>query len=177
MTEEHIPPGGAPAAPVAGWYADPGDTARIRFWDGSTWTDQVAVRPLPATAPAAVRAHTGTAGSSVGPVFYLAVGLVLLATIVGVAGYLQRHNDAGHDRAGAVRVCRNFVTARLQDPATARFGYVQAMGPIGDTWTVSGVVETGSILGQINRTSFTCAVEPSGQQGYWNLVSLRFSGS
>jgi hypothetical protein len=29
-----------PSNPVAGWYADPGDPAsRLRYWDGTTWTD------------------------------------------------------------------------------------------------------------------------------------------
>src|SRR5256885_6309468 len=29
--------------PVAGWYADPTGGHPKRFWDGSTWTDQVAL--------------------------------------------------------------------------------------------------------------------------------------
>jgi drug/metabolite transporter (DMT)-like permease len=28
------------AAPVPGWYPDPGDSAQRRFWDGTAWTDQ-----------------------------------------------------------------------------------------------------------------------------------------
>jgi Domain of unknown function (DUF4282)/Protein of unknown function (DUF2510) len=27
------------AIPAAGWYAAPGDPARLRYWDGSAWTD------------------------------------------------------------------------------------------------------------------------------------------
>jgi hypothetical protein len=29
------------AAPAAGWYPDPADSARHRLWDGAAWTDQV----------------------------------------------------------------------------------------------------------------------------------------
>jgi hypothetical protein len=29
----------------AGWYDDPGDAQQIRYWDGTTWTGQVAPRP------------------------------------------------------------------------------------------------------------------------------------
>jgi hypothetical protein len=28
--------------PAAGWYADPSGQARLRWWDGSTWTGNVA---------------------------------------------------------------------------------------------------------------------------------------
>lgn len=30
--------------PAAGWYADPQDSAQLRYWDGAQWTEQV--RPL-----------------------------------------------------------------------------------------------------------------------------------
>lgn len=32
---------GLPGAPQAGWYADPEQPDRYRYWDGATWTDQV----------------------------------------------------------------------------------------------------------------------------------------
>ena len=28
--------------PLAGWYKDPSDESRIRYWDGAAWTDHVA---------------------------------------------------------------------------------------------------------------------------------------
>lgn len=28
------------ASPEAGWYADPGDATRYRYWDGTAWTDK-----------------------------------------------------------------------------------------------------------------------------------------
>jgi hypothetical protein len=31
----------APAAPPAGWYANPAGGAGERYWDGTTWTDQM----------------------------------------------------------------------------------------------------------------------------------------
>ena len=39
-----------PANPVAGWYSDPSDPASsLRFWDGTSWTDQTApFEPAPA---------------------------------------------------------------------------------------------------------------------------------
>lgn len=42
-----LPPGGvlsqAPTSAPAGWYADPTGEARVRYWDGGTWTDHTAV--------------------------------------------------------------------------------------------------------------------------------------
>jgi hypothetical protein len=37
------------AAPVAGWYPDPADESKIRYWDGEKWTDHVADRNAPQT--------------------------------------------------------------------------------------------------------------------------------
>ncbi|MDX6309852.1 MAG: hypothetical protein QOI06_2898 [Nocardioidaceae bacterium] len=39
-------------APIAGWYDDPRDASRLRYWDGDAWTDHVAPR-VPAAPPAA----------------------------------------------------------------------------------------------------------------------------
>ncbi|PKI89733.1 calcium-binding protein [Actinomycetales bacterium SN12] len=39
------------SAPAAGWYPDPTDQHRMRWWDGSTWSEQT--QQLPAPAPAA----------------------------------------------------------------------------------------------------------------------------
>ena len=35
--------------PEAGWYDDPEDATRLRYWDGAAWTD--AFQPRPATPP------------------------------------------------------------------------------------------------------------------------------
>ena len=45
-----------------GWYTDPYDESRIRFWDGSTWTDRSAERgstPDAGTVPSGSEAATG----------------------------------------------------------------------------------------------------------------------
>lgn len=40
------------AAPTAGWYPDPRGSDQLRWWDGTTWTVQLAPRPASAPAPA-----------------------------------------------------------------------------------------------------------------------------
>ncbi|MCJ1712991.1 DUF2510 domain-containing protein [Curtobacterium sp. VKM Ac-2922] len=39
--------------PAAGWFPDPRDAARLRWWDGRAWGE--GTRPLPSRHPAAVR--------------------------------------------------------------------------------------------------------------------------
>ncbi|MEY2958386.1 MAG: hypothetical protein RLZZ01_954 [Actinomycetota bacterium] len=43
-------------APRAGWYPDPEGTARLRFWEGTDWTDRYRARPVSSSddAPPAV---------------------------------------------------------------------------------------------------------------------------
>ena len=43
------------STPPAGWYEDPTDASRLRYWDGSAWTDHHAVRQEPG-APQVTRA-------------------------------------------------------------------------------------------------------------------------
>jgi len=45
--------------PAAGWYPDPADATRIRWWDGQTWTQHVAVADAAAT-PAAPQPDRST---------------------------------------------------------------------------------------------------------------------
>jgi hypothetical protein len=39
-----LQPSAPTAEPPAGWYDDPGASGRLRFWDGSQWTDQTRTR-------------------------------------------------------------------------------------------------------------------------------------
>lgn len=52
------------ALPAAGWYPDPADASRIRWWDGQKWTEHVAVssagEPTAPSTDAAPSAGTST---------------------------------------------------------------------------------------------------------------------
>lgn len=56
-------------APIAGWYADPaGDASKLRYWDGTKWTDScmdvAAATAAPQGEPATAQTQAGTAYSA-----------------------------------------------------------------------------------------------------------------
>lgn len=53
----------SPERPPAGWYPDPSDPARQRYWDGAQWTEHAAV-PLAETAAAGAVGSGGAAGAA-----------------------------------------------------------------------------------------------------------------
>jgi hypothetical protein len=47
MPEDSVPLPRPPVMPPPGWYQNPSDEQSVRWWDGTAWTDHVAVRDLP----------------------------------------------------------------------------------------------------------------------------------
>ena len=89
--------------PVAGWYPDPsGDTTKLRYWDGTQWTDHskaaTTVGGTVPTTPATPTSHTPYQAAPGQPVYtaptysqpaYIqpqANGLAIGAMITGIAG-------------------------------------------------------------------------------------------
>src|SRR6187402_2936903 len=62
----------------AGWYADPTGQAGLRWWDGSTWSDQTAAAPA-GLAPAPERPSVDPSAPIYGPFIWIIVLLPLLA--------------------------------------------------------------------------------------------------
>lgn len=46
--------------PLAGWYTDPSDESRIRYWDGAAWTDHVAAAQVDAQPQEDAQSDTDT---------------------------------------------------------------------------------------------------------------------
>lgn len=65
-----------PASP--GWYPDPSGSPQRRYWDGSTWTENVAPYDAPPTTGAA---PVATSSMSKGCIWALVIGAVLLLVI------------------------------------------------------------------------------------------------
>lgn len=67
----------------AGWYPDPRDPRRIRWWDGTGWTETTQPAPTESVAPAPVAAPVEPSRRT--PVMPLVVGIVALLVLAGAA--------------------------------------------------------------------------------------------
>jgi hypothetical protein len=86
-----------PSAPPAGWYPDPEDATRTRYWDGTAWAAPQETVPLPgaaiADAPAPVGAATGAFPPATGlpyapvPPVRETEGFAIVALVLGVLGF------------------------------------------------------------------------------------------
>lgn len=80
-TDDHQP------LPASGWYADPGGSGGLRYWDGSTWTGHVtppAPSPAPgAPAPPRVEAPPPVARRKTSPWIWVAIGAVVVVVLGG----------------------------------------------------------------------------------------------
>jgi hypothetical protein len=93
------------ALPPAGWYPDPEDSARVRYWDGATWAAQQQTVPLdpaptatnPPSAAATPPAYAPTAYYPAAPAAPVAPqqyarpkptdGFAVTALVLGIAGF------------------------------------------------------------------------------------------
>lgn len=105
--------------PAAGWKDDPEDSAQLRYWDGTAWTEH---RSPKAGASQASAAHPSAAGAMVqdgtvpkksgAPWWLVAViGVVTLFVGVGIGAATGGDGDSGDDAAAAL--------ATSVDPAPA----------------------------------------------------------
>lgn len=86
-----------PLAPT-GWYPEPEDPARFRYWDGATWTQQP---PFPTDSGSAV----GRTGTSSGLTTTRGIFLILLALLFGFIAVLAFANPpSSWDAYGTGRV-------------------------------------------------------------------------
>ena len=90
--------------PPASWYADPGGSGGLRYWDGNGWTEHVTASAgqvgvaggygsiLPA---AGGPAGTASTGRRVWPLFVVIGVLFVVAVVVGIAKAVPKVVDAG----------------------------------------------------------------------------------
>lgn len=78
--------------PEAGWYPDPADPARLRWWDGAAWTEDVTDAQAPTEVAAEVSNHAPLAPTRSNREAILAgvtAGAFVVVAIVGLSALLS----------------------------------------------------------------------------------------
>jgi len=91
-------PAPVPTVPVtpAGWYPDHTGAARLRWWDGATWTENVsatAAGPVSDVAPYSLR-QTPTTVPAGTPVYNVFIWIITLLPILSIVTLLTRSTPA-----------------------------------------------------------------------------------
>lgn len=90
------------SSPAPGWYPDPQDAARQRWWDGGAWTEHVNASLTPGGAPAAERqdpfgwapASTADTGmAALAHVIAIPSAFIVLAFVGPLIVWLLRQNE------------------------------------------------------------------------------------
>ncbi len=164
----------------AGWYADPADTSRYRYWGGVSWTthtlDRAAVdltadpalRPLPdfdATDTQGAPTQ-GTTNRRRIPVLIGALALVAVLAIAGVTVFGGGSGDEGHRLHGSISVAVSLVRGGAQSGGANCGGSGRQGIGAGTTLTVTsgkgeelGTIELGEGHLDQTRTLSTCVFE------------------
>lgn len=166
----------------AGWYPHDTMADTVRYWDGASWTGQVA--PARGTGAASVAAApTGpesaatkpgpdpAAAKAVGIGCLSLIGLFVVFTIIAVLTGDGDDQDPDGDKYGAQNVCEQFVEKRLKAPATADFTDTASAHSGGGAWRVTGAVDSENSFGANVRSTYVCQVQHTGD-GNWRLTSL-----
>ena len=191
-----------------GWWPDPHGRHEKRYYDGGKWTKHVADdgeqsveddapdtsgAPPPPPPPDLAPDDDGVADSG-GEVDAsekkkrAVVGGILAAIVVAFVAWAYITDDGDDsgttdDREfAAFSICKQFVTDRLQSPATASFrNYFEDDGEVvvrvvsDDRYVVTSTVDSENGFGAMLRTGFVCTVTPAdGDQ--WRLVSVEIDG-
>lgn len=119
-------------------------------------------------------------GQHMRPVIWVmaALAAVTVASAVAAVALVVFAGDsqpgAEDPAAGAKRACtEEFVPAKLKAPATAKFSDVEIASvdtsSVGETYTVTGSVDSQNGFGALIRSEFTCITHLDG--GRWELNS------
>lgn len=145
--------------PPAGWYPDPSDETRQRYWDGETWTDHTAAAGVQpgggepswpqstggATAPTGPAGVGGATGQAPSPWLWQSIVATFLcclpAGVVGIVFAVQSQSAAGTgDLATATRKAR---LAQQWTIASVVLGLVAIV--LGVVLVLAGSVDTSTL--------------------------------
>ena len=175
-------PSGLPDPPsrTPGWYDDPGDGPRQRYWNG-WWTSRYRDKPSQTGAvdeESEMDQPTALSGDDKktlwGCLFVILLGVAGIAVWVAVLNGSDGGSGNG-DLPGAFVACRSFVRNELVAPSTADFhGWAseQTEHLGGGRYRTDSYVDSENSFGAMVRTHYTCVVRDSG--GDWVLESLTY---
>jgi hypothetical protein len=172
----------APSTPP-GWYDDPHDPTRLRYFDGAAWTDRTAAKDTGALAPSTPPPAGQPPKKSSKVALFGCLGLVLLLfagcyaminSSSGSGGGGGGGDSAASLEAGAWVVCKDQVTSQLKSPATAGFPMMSEfnINTSGSTYTMNAWVDSENGFGAQIRTGFTCKAVHTGGDSYRVTVTF-----
>lgn len=131
--------------PVAGWYPDPLDPVRLRYWDGAVWTEQVSVAADVGTTPDGPSAAPPGSGS-VGPSRrWLVVGAAVAVVALVLALQSSEGADDGTGSFSGRVVSDDVALHRVQVPAGADLRVVAT--PEAEVDLIVGIAAQGPLAG------------------------------
>lgn len=92
--------------PPAGWYPDPQDASRQRYWNGTAWTEHTAAGSPQAGGQAAAPATTSSAGGPDTWTWQSIIATIFCCNVLGVAGVLNAGRAEQAVRAGDLAAAR-----------------------------------------------------------------------
>jgi hypothetical protein len=101
----------------------------------------------------------------------IVLGIIALTALFSVLGGDEVDEPATADRFSAEVACEDFVERRLRAPSTADYTGVAATGG-GNSWTVSGSVDSENGFGAKIRSRFGCRMTYDPQAEQWTLLEL-----
>jgi len=119
--------------------------------------------------------ETAESAKASAPWWWYAVGVAVLAAC-GLFVFQSQHTEptSEDNSRDAQRACeKNFIPSRLKAPATAKFSG-ESVSHAGETYTVTGAVDSENGFGALIRASFTCVMHSSDDQ--WVLDSASVDG-
>lgn len=139
-----------------GHYRDPDDSTKTRYWDGKEWEpESIAELPYTPLDPEIINKPSKF-------VNFGCAGLIVIAIIVIIAAVNSPKTETEYNPNNSVEVihqCEDLVKNSLKSPSSAIFVDTKAQQNQSRHWTVTGSVDAQNSFGAMIRSDFQCSVQ------------------
>lgn len=153
----------------AGWQPDPSGRHELRYWDGSTWTQQVADGGESSTDPIGVSGEQPAAVSS-GPSTGLLVGLgIVVLGLAAAIGVVLMTDDGGGGGGDDINTTSDTQATDTSAPSTTTTSLMTTTtvaepdAPAGMESVVDGIIT--DFQGEVDEDDARCMVREAGNEG------------